>query len=60
MHLIRQTVLELPTIKGGINLVNITTKVKAFTIKHMLDLIFDITTKVKAFRIKHMLDLIFD
>ena len=39
MHLIRQDVLELPTIKGGID---ITTKVKALRIKHMLDLIFDL------------------
>ena len=41
MHLIRQEVLELPAMKGGIDLVNITTKVKAFRIKHTLDLIFD-------------------
>ena len=41
MHLIRQEVLELPCLKGGIELVNITTKVKAFRIKHVLDLIFD-------------------
>ena len=41
MHLIRQEVLELPTMKGGIDLVNITTKVKALRIKYTLDLIFD-------------------
>ena len=41
MHLISQEVLELPTMKGGIDLVNITTKVKALRIKHILDLIFD-------------------
>ena len=40
MHLFRQDVLELPTMKGGIDLVIITTKVKAFRIKHVLDLIF--------------------
>ena len=36
MHLIRQEVLALPTMKGGIDLVNITTKVKALRIKHIL------------------------
>ena len=41
MHLIRQETLELPTLKGGIELVSMTTKVKAFRIKHVLDLIFD-------------------
>ena len=41
MHLIRQEVLELPIMKGGIDLVSITTKVKALRFKHILDLIFD-------------------
>ena len=41
MQLIRQEVLESPTMKGGIDLVNITTKVKALRIKHILDPIFD-------------------
>ena len=41
MHLISQDVLELPAMKGGIDLVNITTKVKALQIKHVIDLIFE-------------------
>ena len=41
MHLISQDVLELPAMKGGIHLVNITTKVRALRIKHVIDLIFE-------------------
>ena len=40
MHLIRREVLELPTNRGGVNLVNIPTKIDALRIKHIIDLIF--------------------
>ena len=37
MHLIRREVLELPTSRGGVNLVNIPTKIDALRIKHIID-----------------------